>query len=196
MIESMKVNLKRILIATAAIAVLPGLAFAAEEAAPEGTWLGTLIYAINFALFAGIIIVYGGPPIRAFFRDRASGIRSQLDRLNSALQEAQDLANRAAARMAKLDDEVAQLKAEMENETAFIVNRIREGAQTTAERIRHDTELTSAANVDAAQRRVRARLAANAANIARELIARSFEASDQSRLIDNFMDKIRHEAVQ
>jgi F0F1-type ATP synthase membrane subunit b/b' len=169
MIESMKVNLKRILIATVAIATLPGFAFAAEETTPEGTWLGTLIYAINFALFLGIIVVYGGPPIRAFFCDRASGIRSQLDRLNSALQEAQDLANRAAARGAKLDDEVAQLKVEMANETAFIVNRIREGAQTTAERIRRDTELTAAATVDAA---------------------------DQSRLVDSFMDKIRHEAVQ
>jgi F-type H+-transporting ATPase subunit b len=196
MIESMKINLKKILLAAIAIAALPGFAFAAEEAAPEGSWFGTLIYGINFALFVGIIVVYAGPAIRGFFRDRASGIRSQLDHLNSALQEAQDLANRAAARAAKLEEEIAQIKTEMENETVFLVNRIHEGARTTAERIRRDTELTSAANVDAAQRRVRARLAANAANIARELIARSFEASDQSRLVDNFMDKIRHEAVQ
>jgi F0F1-type ATP synthase membrane subunit b/b' len=98
--------------------------------------------------------------------------------------------------MAQIEREVAELKSEMENETTFIVNRIREGARTTAERIRRDTDLTGAALVDAAQRRVRERLAATAANLARELIARSFEAADQSRLIDNFMDKIRHEAAQ
>ena len=180
-----------------AVLAAPSFAFAAEEAAENsGSWLGTMFFAINFLLFAGIIYYFAGPMARTFFRDRATGIRSQLDRLTSALQEAQDLANRAAARMAKLDEEAAQLKSEMENETAFIANRIREGARMTAERIRRDTELTSAAITDAAQRRVRERLAATAANLARELIAKSFEASDQARLIDSFMDKIRHEAVQ
>jgi len=52
------------------------------------------------------------------------------------------------------------------------------------------------ATIEAAQRRVRQRLAANAAHIARDLIAKSFEASDQARLIDNFMDKVRLEAAQ
>ena len=77
-----------------------------------------------------------------------------------------------------------------------IANRIREGARATAERIRRDTELTAAAIVDAAQRRVRERLAATAARLARELIEKSFEAADQARLIDSFIDKIRHEAAQ
>jgi F-type H+-transporting ATPase subunit b len=186
----------RLLIAAAAITAVPSFAFAADEAANPGSWLGTMFFAINFLLFVGILYYFAGPMLRTFFRDRATGIRSQIDRLNSALQEAQDLANRAASRMANLEQEVAQLESEIENETTFIVNRIREGARTTAERIRRDTELTSAATIDAAQRRVRERLAATAASLARELIARSFEASDQSRLIDNFMDKIRHEATQ
>jgi F-type H+-transporting ATPase subunit b len=186
----------RILIAIGAIAAAPSFAFAAEAAENPGSWLGTMFFAINFVLFAGIIYYFAGPAARTFFRDRAAGIRSQLDRLNSAFQEAQDYANRAAARMAQLEQEVAHLKSEMESETAFIVSRIRTGAETAALRIRHDTELTGAAITDAAQRRVRERLAATAANLARDLIARSFESSDQSRLIDNFMDKIRHEAAQ
>jgi F-type H+-transporting ATPase subunit b len=185
-----------LLFAIGAIAGAPSFAFAAQEAEKPGSWLGTMFFAINFALFAGIIYKFAGPMVSAFFRDRATGIRSQLERLNSAFQEAQDYANRAAARAAQLEQEVAHLKSEMESETAFIVNRIREGARTSAERIRRDTELTGAAITDAAQRRVRERLAASAANLARDLIARSFEASDQSRLIDNFMDKIRHEAAQ
>ncbi|HLI80517.1 MAG TPA: ATP synthase F0 subunit B [Candidatus Binataceae bacterium] len=180
----------------AAIAFAPSFAFAAEEAAGEGSWTGTLFYSINFLLFVGIIYYFAGPMVRMFFRDRSAAIRSQLDRLNSALREAQDLANRAAARMAQIEQEVAQLSSEIESETTFIVNRIREGARTAAERVRRDTDLTGAALIDAAQRRVRERLAATAANLARDLIAKTFEASDQSRLIDNFMDKIRNEAVQ
>ncbi len=178
-----------------AVIAAPSFAFAAEGAAENpGSWLGTMFFAINFILFAGILYYFAGPAAGTYFRDRSTGIRNQLDRLNSALKEAQDLANRAAERMAHLEQDAAQLKAEMENETTFLVNRIREGAKTTAERIRNDTQLTGAAIVEAAQRRVRERLAANAANIARELITKSFEASDQARLIDSFMDKIRNEA--
>ena len=184
-----------LLLAMGAVITAPSFAFAAEGATENpGSWLGTMFFAINFILFAGILYFFAGPPLGAFFRDRSTGIRNQLDRLNSALKEAQDLANRAAERMAHLEQDAAQLKAEMENETSFLVNRIREGAKATSERIRHDTQLTGAAIVEAAQRRVRERLAANAANIARELIAKSFEASDQARLIDSFMDKIRNEA--
>jgi len=180
-----------------AVIAAPSFAYAAEEAAGNsGSLFGTFFFTINFLLFAGIIYYFAGPMASAFFRDRATAIRSQLERLTSALKEAQDLANRAAERMAHLEQDVAQLKSEMENETAFLVNHIREGARTTAERIRHDTELTSAAIVEAAQRRVRERLAANAANIARDLIAASFEPADQARLVDNFMDKIRTEAAQ
>jgi F-type H+-transporting ATPase subunit b len=186
-----------ILFVMGAVIAAPSFAFAAEEAVQNpGSWLGTMFFAINFLLFVGIIYYFAGPMTSAFFRDRATGIRGQLDRLSSALKDAQDLANRAAERTAHLEQDAAQLKSEMQNETAFLVNRIREGARTTAERIRHDTELTSAAIVEAAQRRVRERLAANAANLARDLIAKSFEASDQARLIDNFMDRIRNEAAQ
>ncbi len=175
----------------------PSFAFAAEEAAENpGSWLGTMFFTINFLLFAGIIYFFAGPAVKTFFRDRATGIRSQLERLNSALKEAQDLAHRAAARMAQLDQDLARLKSEMENETVFIVNRIGEGARSTAERIRRDTELTGSAIVEAAQRRVRERLAATAANLAGDLIAKTFDASDQARLIDGFMEKIRVEAAQ
>jgi F-type H+-transporting ATPase subunit b len=180
----------------AAVVAAPSFACAAQEAENPGSWLGTMFFAINFLLFAGILYYFAGPMATTFFRDRATGIRSQIDRLTSALQEAQDYADRAAARMAQLEQEVAHLKSEMETETAFIVNRIREGARTGAERIRRDTELTGAAIVESAQRGVRERLAATAASLARELIAKSFEASDQARLIDNFMDRIRHEAAR
>ncbi len=180
-----------------AVIAAPSFAFAAEAAAEKpGSWLGTLFFAINFAIFVAIIVKFAGPAIGAFFRDRATGIRLQLERLNSALKEAQDLANRAASRTAQLDQEAAQLKTELDNETTFVVSRIREGARNTAERIRRDTELTGSAIVEAAQRRVREHLAATATNLARELIAKSFEASDQARLIDNFMDKIRTEAAR
>jgi F0F1-type ATP synthase membrane subunit b/b' len=182
----------------ASIVTVPSIVLAAESGAPEheGTWLGLMFFAINFALFVGILIYFAGPMARAFFRDRAVEIRSQIDRLNSALKEAQDYANRAASKMAGLQQELATLRTEIESETAFLVKRIRENAITTAERIRRDTELTGSAIADAAQRRVRERLAATAAKLARDLIAATIDVSDQARLVDGFMEKISREAAR
>jgi F0F1-type ATP synthase membrane subunit b/b' len=178
------------------IAVAPSMLFAAEAGAPEnqGTWLGLMFFAINFALFVGILIYFAAPMARTYFRDRAAEIRSQIDRLNSAFKEAQELANRASAKIDHLESELAGVKTEMEAETAFQLNKIREDARLTAQRIRRDTELTGAAIIEAAQRRVRERLAATATRLARDLIASSIGASDQTRLIDSFMEEIRQEA--
>ncbi len=177
--------------------LMPAAALAAEgNPETSGSWLLLVFFAINFALFVTILAKYAVPPARSFFRDRAQGIRAELDRLGSALKEAEDYAHRAAGRLARLDQEIAVLTKELDDETVFQVTRLREAAVATADRIRRDTQLTASAAADAAQRRVRTRLAASSAAVARELITRSFEASDQSRLVDSFMEKLRQEAAQ
>jgi F-type H+-transporting ATPase subunit b len=174
-----------------AAALFPRIAFAAEPAGEDhGSWLLLTYFAINFALFAYVLIRFAGPPVRKFFADRASTIRTGLNRAQSAFAEARDLANKAAARMAALDDELRKVAADLEEETRFQVSKVAELAKSTAERIRRDAVLSSSALSGAAQRRLRARLAESAATLARDLIGRDFQLTDQGRLIDGFMDKL------
>jgi len=166
-------------------------AHAAEEAAAEhGSWLLLTFFAINFVLFVGVLVYFTGPPIRKFFTDRAVTIRTALSRASSALAEAEDLANKAAARMAALSAELKKLADELEQETAFQVGKVADLAKSTAERIRRDTEMSSSALSEAAKRRVRAQLAESAATLASDLIGRDFQPADQGRLLDGFMDKL------
>jgi F0F1-type ATP synthase membrane subunit b/b' len=113
-----------------------------------------------------------------------------LSRAERAFAEAQDLANKAAARIAALEAELKKTAAEIEEETRFQVARVAELARSTAERIRHDAVLSTGALTEAAKRRVRARLADSAANLARDLIGRNFQRDDQGRLIDGFMEQL------
>ena len=92
--------------------------------------------------------------------------------------------------MAALGEELKKLGDELEQETAFQVAKVAEMAKSTAERIHRDTEMSSSALSEAAKRRVRAQLAESAATLARDLIGRDFQPSDQGRLIDGFMDKL------
>jgi F-type H+-transporting ATPase subunit b len=172
-------------------AFFPRVALAAAEPAEQrGSWLLLLFFVINFILFAFVVVYFAAPIARQFFADRATRIRSTLSRAQSAFAEAQDLANKAAARMASLEAELKKTAAEIEEETVFQVAKVAELAKSTAERIRRDATLSTAALAEAAKRRIRARLAESAATLARDLIGRDFQKEDQGRLIDGFMEKL------
>src|SRR5271163_2080623 len=159
-----------------AAAFFPQAAQAAEEAGAErGSWLLLTFFAINFVLFVGVLVYFAGPPARKFFADRAVTIRTALSRASSAFAEAQDLANKAAARMAALEAELKQLADAIENETAFQVGKVADLAKATAVRIHRDAEMSSSALSEAAKRRVRAQLADSAATLARDLIGRDLD---------------------
>ena len=172
-------------------AIFPSAARAAAEAEePQGSWLLLLFFAINFILFVFVLGYFAVPLARKFFADRAATIRTGLSRAERAFAEAQDLANKAAARMAALEAELKKTASEIEEETAFQLAKVAELAKSTAERIRNDAVLSTAALAEAAKRRVRARLAGTAATLARDLIGREFQRGDQGRLIDGFMEQL------
>ena len=172
-------------------ALFPSAARAAAEAEePQGSWLLLLFFTINFILFVFVLGYFAVPLARKFFADRAATIRTGLSRAERAFAEAQDLANKAAARMAALEAELKKTASEIEEETAFQLAKVAELAKSTAERIRNDTVLSTAALAEAAKRRVRARLAGTAATLARDLIGREFQRDDQGRLIDGFMEQL------
>jgi F0F1-type ATP synthase membrane subunit b/b' len=177
-------------------AFLPSAAMAAEGAEGHGSWLSFSFFAINFLLFVFVVVYFAGPPLRRFFADRAATIHSDLAKSLKAFQDAETLARAAAERIAALENEVAQLKRELEEETAFQLKRISELARSNADRIRRDTQVTAAALVDNAQRRVREKLAATATQLARELIVSHFQTADQSRLLTGFMNRLGLEAQQ
>ena len=184
-------------IATAlSVGLFPALAFCAENSAATetGSWFALLFYVINFSLFLMIIVRYAGPAIKGFFRDRAVGIRQNMQRADSALLQAQERASRAAEQMSRLDAEKARIASEMTDETVYQVGRIYDMAREAVARLKRDTELTSAALRESGRRHVREAMALAAGEIARELIVRNFEPSDQSRLLEQFTVKLNQEA--
>ena len=182
---------------TCAALLLPAAGWCAEgggEPAGGGSWVSLLFYVFNFAVFVWILVHYAGPAARKFFADRAGGIKETLARAEATFKEAQDLADRAAERMSRLEAEKEQLRADLDAETAYIANRIREMAREAALRIIRDTELTGNAINEAAHRRVRAMLAETTGRLARELMVKSFTDDDQARLLRGFEEKLAQEA--
>ena len=186
------------IISACAVLLLPAIGWCAEgnggEAAGGGSWLSLLFYIVNFAIFLWILMHYAGPPARKFFADRAGGIKETFARAEATYKEAQDLANRAAERMSGLEAEKKQIRADLDAETAHMANRIREMAREAALRIVRDTELTSNAINEAAQRHVRTMLAEATGRLARDLMLKNFTDDDQARLLRSFEQKLAQEA--
>jgi len=175
-------------------ALIPSLARAAGAGKePAGSWLTLGFFAVNFVAFLLILIRFAVPLARSFFSARAASIRASLEKAESAMAEAATAARAAEARKAALDAELARIKGEFETETSYQIARVHEIAQAHTERLRRDSQMSMSATTEAAQRRVRERLAAAAANLARDLIARNFSGDDQGRLIEGFMDKLGQE---
>lgn len=189
-------KLKVAIASVLSVGLCPALAFCAENpaATEAGSWFALLFYVINFSLFVVIIARYAGPAIKGFFRDRAVGIRQNMQRADSALLQAQERASRAAEQMSRLDAEKARIASEMTNETVYQVGRIYDMAREAVARLKRDTELTSAALRESGRRHVREAMALAAGEIARELIVHNFEPSDQSRLLEQFTAKLNQEA--
>jgi F-type H+-transporting ATPase subunit b len=186
----------RITIAALLSAVLtPSLALAAEGAVEErGTWGALLFYIINFLLFAGILWKYALPAAKNYFKDRAAGIRDTISKADAAFRDAQELANRAAERMAKLEAEKSQISSDLADETVYQIGRIYDLAQESAARIKRDAETSAVAMAENANRRVREALAHSAGRLAGDLVKRNFQAADQTRLVQGFVEKLGAEA--
>ena len=176
-------------------ALTPSLALAAEGGVEErGTWGALIFYIINFLLFAGILWKYALPAAKNYFKDRATGIRDTISKADAAFREAQELANRAAERMVKLDAEKSQIASDLADETVYQIGRIYDLAQESAARNKRDAETSAAAMAENANRRVREALAHSAGRLAADLVKRNFEAADQGRLVQGFVEKLSAEA--
>ncbi|HTW88910.1 MAG TPA: hypothetical protein VMD75_12985 [Candidatus Binataceae bacterium] len=173
-------------------------AFAAASgeagAGRDGSWSALIFYFINTAIFVALCVYFARPAIRQHFAKRAGDLRERRARAEAALKAAEEAAHEAAQHIQQLELEKTHLREEMEAETAFQLKLLREAAQTGAARIGRDAELTAAAAVEEARRRVRSYLAGVAGVMARELVQRNFHPDDQRRMLTDFAEKLSTEA--
>jgi F0F1-type ATP synthase membrane subunit b/b' len=76
----------------------------------------------------------------------------------------------------------------------YQIGRIYDLAQESAARIKRDAGISATAMAENANRRVRHALARAAGRLAGDLVKSNFEAGDQTRLVQGFVEKLGAEA--
>jgi F-type H+-transporting ATPase subunit b len=191
----MKNSSLKLLLTVGAVLLLSSVAFAAGEGGhhevESGVLLKDFLYrCFNFAVTFGILAYFVTKPIRKGLAGRSEGIAE-------ALQVAEKTKADAEAKFAEYDQKLAKASAEIETiyedirrEGELEKARILANATEMAAKITRDAEKTAANEVNKARVELRQEAARMAIAIAEELLKKNFTNDDQSRLVDEYMQKV------
>jgi len=143
--------------------------------------------AINFSLFAALIVYAARGPVGTYFRERTEKIRRALDAGRTAKAEAAALQSQLERDTADLPGIRARMVAELrdtaERERALLLEK----AAATAERIREDARLAAAHEAEAARAELREATVQQAIAEATRLVRQTISADDQIRAAEEFV---------
>ena len=145
---------------------------------------------IGFLIVFTLIIWKGGPAIKAMWNGRIDRIRTELDNAAASRAEAEAQLASVEASLADADNERQRIVAEARDTAVAVRAQIIAKASTDAA----DLRARGAADVEAAKAQatsdLQAEVAVLAIGAAEAVVANALDASTQSQLIDNYIDKV------
>ncbi len=159
-----------------------------EHGAHHQPGLGDLLFpAINFAIFAFLLLRFLAGPLREYFRERTERLRDGLEAGRRAQQQAQELRAELDREMRELPAVQARLKADLlataEEARAALV----EQGRIAAARMRADATLVAEQEASAAQRALRAEIVEEAVRQAKAIVREHVTTDDQVRFVREFV---------
>lgn len=143
--------------------------------------------AINFSLFAALMVYAVRGPIRTFFTDRTARIRGALQAGANARREAEALRAQLERDAADLPNVRARLVAEMRETAEREREVLLQKARQTAERIRLDAQLTAEQEAEGARAALRQAAVEQAIAEATRLVRATITPRDQERAVEEFV---------
>ena len=170
----------------------PASAGEAHETEEHGRGIVDVIArAVNFAVFAGVLVYFLRSPIRKYLADRGDQVRSDL-------VSAADMRQSAAAQIEEIDRQMRALPGELDalrvqGAEAIAAEEARIGAAAAAERNRllEQTRREIDLQVKVAERELVSHAADLAVGVASERIKKIITDEDQKRLIDRYVQQLK-----
>lgn len=174
---------------TAGKAVLPEIAFAAEEGNKWGIWLGIGKFA-NLILVVAVLVWVARKPLANFFSSRTQGIHEQLAEAQRARKEAETKLAEMESRMSRLDDEIREIRIAAEKEAQEEYRRLLTAAEQDAEKIIERSKQEIEGITRAAQQELKLHVAELSVKLAEEKIRGEITEVDRQRIFSRFVIKL------
>lgn len=179
-------------LASAASLVAAGLFPPTVALAAGGEGESSILFyrVFNVVLLAAVLYIAARKPIQAFFRDRRERIEGDVQTAARLRQEAEERHGRLQRQLSELESDLDRIRRTARERAENERERILSDAQASVERIRADARVA----IDQELRRARAELRQEASDLSVEiasgLLRDQVTESDQSRLLDEFIDEV------
>jgi F-type H+-transporting ATPase subunit b len=160
----------------------------AEHHAPSITEV--IFPALNFLIYAVIIVKFALPPVRSFLKNRRDEVVATMAQASAKKAAAQALVDEYKAKLAALDQQVRSLQATLRDEGERDKAKFVGEANVMAAKIKADASILADQEVRMARQKIREDMAIQAEATARALLQRNLSVADQNRLADEFIQSI------
>lgn len=179
---------------TTVVALLPLLAFAQEHeaGAHHGGGLPMVVYlqAINFVLYAGILVYFLRKPVRDYFSGRQAAFNSALTKAAAAKAEAEARKTEIQNKIRDLQANAASDLAKAKSDAQGLEARILKEAEEMSAHLRAEANRTATFEIERAKNEIREDLLKQAVAFSTTLLKEKMVEGDQKRLQTEFVDKI------
>lgn len=157
----------------------------------EGGGSGEFVYhAVNLLILLAVLFYFARKPVRAFFSDRHSAIRGELDEAARLRKEAEQRFAKWQRKLVDLERELEEIRTTARERAATEREHILADARAAAERTRRD----ATAAIEREVRRARVALREEASDLAVEaaagMLREQVGPADRERLVDEFIARI------
>jgi F-type H+-transporting ATPase subunit b len=146
--------------------------------------------ALNFLIYAFIIIKFALPPVRSFLKSRRDEVVATMAQASAKKAAALALVDEYKAKLAALDQQVRSLQATLRDEGERDKAKLVGEANAMAAKIKADASILADQEVKMARQKIREDMAIQAEATARALLQRNLSVDDQNRLADEFIQSI------
>ena len=174
-------------LAAAALVLAPTLASAAEQAGhgaeAANPWVSLGYKTLNFAILLAILFKFLKKPVGDGLRNRADGVRQQLEEARDAKAAAEAKYLEYKQRVANLEQEIQALRAEFRAEGELQRERILREGQEAAAAVARNAEAAGQNEIKRAKDELRMEVAELAVRLAEEILTKVYTAEDQKKAV-------------
>ena len=187
-------KIKTVFLSLLFIAAISGVAFASGGGGHEvesGVLMKDFLYRVfNFSIVVAVLVYFLTKPIK-------KGLAGRREEIEKALAEAKRTKEEAEAKFAEYDrklaratEEIAEISDSIRREGELEKIKIIENAKNMAIKIEQDAEKAAELEVAKARTELQREAVQLAVGVAEDLLKKNFTKEDDTRLIDEYMQKV------
>ena len=150
---------------------------------------------INLLIFVGLLIAFARKPIMKMVRDRARGIRNELEDSQKMLQKAENDFASINEKLSSIEAHIEELRAEAANDAVKLKEEMKQRGAAESARIVAAAEQSIEEQLRRAKRELQAEAVEAAVELATQHIKQSLNDADQQRFNAEFVANLKQEGA-